>query len=365
MIKVQHLAKSFGPVAVLKDVNAEISEGEVISLIGPSGAGKSTFLRCINLLDHPTGGNIIIKGKNILDKNADIFALRRKVGMVFQSFNLFSHLMAVENVMLGPVSLLNMPRQEAFDEGMKLLAQVGLEEKAYSYPDELSGGQKQRVAIARALAMHPEILLLDEPTSALDPTMVSEVLAVIRTLATRGMTMMIVTHEMRFARDVSTRVFYMDEGEIYEEGTPQQIFNNPVREKTRHFIHKIRTFSFTLRAGSFDLCALHGDIETFGRNQFIAHRQILTIQLVLEELLLFYLRERKEQDVNISVTVSYAEEKKEIAVNVECPGRPFDFSGHDGDLSMKIVRSLTHVARFSFENGRTSLSLILLLDSCG
>jgi polar amino acid transport system ATP-binding protein len=262
MISVKHLSKHFGDLVVLKDVNTEIKQGEVISVIGPSGSGKSTFLRCLNLLEVPTGGEIVIDGVNLLDKKTDIHQLRRKMGMVFQSFNLFSHLMVIENIMLGPLELLKMGRQEAFDEGLKLLALVGLAEKAYAYPDELSGGQKQRVAIARTLAMKPEIVLFDEPTSALDPTMVSEVLAVIRKLAADGMTMMIVTHEMKFARDVSTRVLYMDEGIIFEEGTPQQIFTEPKTEKTRAFVHKIKTFTYEIRSKSFDLYSLNAGIET-------------------------------------------------------------------------------------------------------
>ena len=205
MISIKHLSKSFGSVTPLKDVNAEIQQGEVITVIGPSGTGKSTLLRCLNLLETPTSGEILVDGVNILEKGADIQALRRKMGMVFQSFNLFSHLMVMENLMLGPVDLLGRSRQEAYDRGMELLELVGLRDKALAYPDELSGGQKQRVAIARTLAMDPEIILFDEPTSALDPTMVSEVLGVIRRLAQEGMTMMIVTHEMKFARVSSRR----------------------------------------------------------------------------------------------------------------------------------------------------------------
>ena len=218
MISIQHLKKVYPNVTPFSDVNVKIEKGEVISIIGPSGTGKSTLLRCLNLLETPTSGEIIVDGEAITAKGADISAVRRKMGMVFQAFNLFSHLTVIENIMLGPVDLLKLSRQEAYDEGMHLLNTVGLAEKALSYPDELSGGQKQRVAIARALAMKPEIILFDEPTSALDPTMVSEVLSVIRSLAREGLTMMIVTHEMKFARDVSTRIFYMDEGGIYEDG---------------------------------------------------------------------------------------------------------------------------------------------------
>jgi polar amino acid transport system ATP-binding protein len=215
MITIRHLKKSYPNVTPLRDVNTEIKKGEVISIIGPSGTGKSTLLRCMNLLEIPTAGEVLIDGNAITSPKADVPALRRKMGMVFQSFNLFSNLNIIENIMAAPVKLLGKSRQEAYEEGMELLRRVGLVEKALNYPDELSGGQKQRVAIARAIAMKPEMILFDEPTSALDPTMVGEVLQVIRGLAKEGMTMMIVTHEMKFARDVSTRVFYMDEGGPY------------------------------------------------------------------------------------------------------------------------------------------------------
>jgi len=217
MIRVEHLQKSFGNLEVLRDVNAIINKGEVISIIGPSGTGKSTFLRCLNLLDKPTGGAIFINEKDILAKNANVPQLRQKMGMVFQSFNLFEHLTVMENLCIAPAKLLNKSKEEAKTKGYELLKMVGLLEKADVYPRQLSGGQKQRVAIARCLAMEPEIILFDEPTSALDPTMISEVLAVIRSLAKQGMTMAIVTHEMGFAKDVSSRIFYMDEGIIYED----------------------------------------------------------------------------------------------------------------------------------------------------
>ncbi|MEG2138160.1 MAG: amino acid ABC transporter ATP-binding protein, partial [Oscillospiraceae bacterium] len=224
MISIRHLKKEYPNAIPFSDITADIQSGEVISIIGPSGTGKSTLLRCLNLLDAPTSGEIFVDGINITEKGADVSALRRKMGMVFQSFNLFSHLSVIENIMLGPVDLLKLSRQDAYDEGMRLLTTVGLAEKAFNFPDELSGGQKQRVAIARALAMKPEIMLFDEPTSALDPTMVGEVLAVMRTLTKEGLTMLIVTHEMKFAQAVSSRVFYLDQGGIYEDGPPEQVF---------------------------------------------------------------------------------------------------------------------------------------------
>ena len=256
MIKIENLSKSYGDLEVLKNISVEINKGEVISIIGPSGCGKSTFIRCLNRLEEPTSGKIFIDGEEITGKNIKLHKLRMKMGMVFQSFNLFSHLTIIENIMLGPVNLLKMDRQTAYDEGMELLEMVGLGSKSLSYPDELSGGQKQRAAIARTLAMKPEIVLFDEPTSALDPRMTSEVLAVIKKLAADGLTMMIVTHEMKFAKNVSNRVFYMDEKGIYEDGTPEQIFENPKKQKTKEFIYKIKTLQKEISIKEFDLYAL-------------------------------------------------------------------------------------------------------------
>ena len=239
MISVRHLKKSFNGVVVLRDVNAEIAKGEVISIIGPSGTGKSTFLRCLNRLETPDGGSIVVNGVDVTDPKADLAAVRRKMGMVFQNFNLFGNLTVLGNIMAAQCDLLGVSKEAAKVKALELLGRVGLANKAEALPGELSGGQKQRVAIARALAMDPEILLFDEPTSALDPTMVGEVLAVIKDLAKTGMTMLIVTHEMGFARDVSTRVFYMDEGVIYEDGTPADIFNAPKKPKTVDFVGQV------------------------------------------------------------------------------------------------------------------------------
>ena len=239
MISVSHLRKSYNGVTVLKDVNAEIEKGEVISVIGPSGTGKSTFRRCLNRLETPDGGRIVVDGQDVTDPKTDIPAVRRKMGMVLQNFNLFGNLTVIGNIMAAQCDLLKKTPAEAKAKAMELLARVGLAEKANALPDELSGGQKQRIAIARALAMDPDILLFDEPTSALDPTMVGEVLAVIKDLAKTGMTMMIVTHEMGFARDVSTRIFFMNEGIIYEEGAPDAIFNHPAKPKTIEFVGQV------------------------------------------------------------------------------------------------------------------------------
>ena len=285
MIIISHLKKAFPNATPLKDVNAVISKGDVISIIGPSGTGKSTLLRCINRLETPTEGQIEVFGQPVTGvKPAQLSAVRRRMGMVFQSFNLFAHLTVIENIMLGPVELLGCTRQQAYEQGMRLLASVGLAEKALNYPDELSGGQKQRVAIARTLGMQPEIVLFDEPTSALDPTMVGEVLAVVRALAGQGLTMLIVTHEMKFARDVSTRVFYMDEGIVYEEGTPEQVFDHPKTDRCRAFVHRLKTLHLDIASKEFDFIGAAADIDRFARKQMLSAQQSLKYQQIFEEL---------------------------------------------------------------------------------
>ncbi len=283
MITVKHLKKVFDQTVVLKDVSTEIQKGEVISIIGPSGTGKSTFMRCLNLLETPTSGEILIDGEDILSPQANVPALRTKMGMVFQQFNLFPHLTVLENIMLGPISIRHEKKAKARERALELLKTVGLVDKADALPTELSGGQQQRVAIARTLAMDPEIVLFDEPTSALDPTMVNEVLAVIRNLAKTGITMMIVTHEMRFARDVSTRIFYMDQGLIYEEGTPEQIFENPQKPRTRAFVRRMDMFAQKLDRADFDLYHFRSEVDDFAVRQMLEAKSRHTLQLILEE----------------------------------------------------------------------------------
>lgn len=238
-VHVKNLQKSFGKLEVLKSISADVTEGEVVVLIGPSGSGKSTFLRCLNRLEDITGGEVVVDGVDIADKKCDINKVRENIGMVFQHFNLFPHMTVLENIMLAPVELKKMTKEEAMEKGLMLLRRVGLEDKAKVYPPQLSGGQKQRVAIARALAMNPDIMLFDEPTSALDPEMVGEVLSVMKQLAADGMTMIIVTHEIGFAREVADRIIFMDGGYIVEQGVPGEILANPKEPRTIDFLNKV------------------------------------------------------------------------------------------------------------------------------
>ena len=239
MINVENLSKNFGDLKVLKNISTTINKGEIISIIGPSGSGKSTFLRCINKLEEPTEGHIYIDGMDLMDKNTDINKIRERVGMVFQHFNLFPNMTVLENLTLSPIMVKKESKEEAEKYASYLLEKVGLSDKASSYPTQLSGGQKQRIAIARALAMKPEVILFDEPTSALDPEMIKEVLDVMRDLAKEGMTMLIVTHEMGFARNVGNRILFMDNGEIIEECSPRNFFENPTNERIKDFLNKV------------------------------------------------------------------------------------------------------------------------------
>ncbi|CAM4052177.1 amino acid ABC transporter ATP-binding protein [Lederbergia lenta] len=239
MISVKNLKKSFGTNEVLKDISVEVKPQEVVVVIGPSGSGKSTFIRCLNLLESVSGGNVVVTGKDLTDKKTDINEIRKNVGMVFQHFNLFPHKTILENITIAPINVKAMKKREAEQKALELLAKVGLSDKASEYPNSLSGGQKQRVAIARALAMEPQIMLFDEPTSALDPEMVGEVLEVIKQLAKEGMTMIVVTHEMGFAREVGDRVIFMDDGYIVEENEPIELFSNPQHERTQAFLSKV------------------------------------------------------------------------------------------------------------------------------
>ena len=332
MITVQNLKKSFGSHEVLKDITTTIEKGEIITIIGPSGSGKSTFLRCLNLLEQPTGGVIAFEGKSLTDKTTDINQIRRRMGMVFQNFNLFAHMSVLENLCVGQRKMLKIPRAEAEKTARELLATVGLAEKSDAYPDELSGGQKQRVAIARCLSMKPDIMLFDEPTSALDPTMVGEVTTVIKRLAQNGMTMAIVTHEMAFARNISTRILYMDEGGIYEEGPPDVIFTNPKRDKTRMFIHRIKSYIYTIGSEDYDFIDMMNGLIWFCDANALSKINAYKAQLAVEELAALL---PKHQPAEISL--SFPESQRQFTLTAQYGGDDKNVLDGDG-LGALIVK---------------------------
>ena len=338
MIRIEYLTKEYSDVTPLNDVNVEIHDGDIISLIGPSGTGKSTFLRCINLLERPTSGHIWIDDQEITAKDCDINKIRQKMGMVFQSFNLFDHLTVIENIMFSPMALKGISKQEAYDKGIKLLKMVGLAEKVFAYPSDLSGGQKQRIAIARTLAMDPDIIMFDEPTSALDPTMVGEVEAVIRELAKTGKTMIIVTHEMNFARSISNRVFYMDEGGIYEDGTPEEIFEHPVREKTRRFVQKLKVLSLSITSRNYDFFNMATQIELYCNKNQIPPVLTNRILLVFEELTQLLVSQIREPQ--IIAECEYSETDENAQWTFSYSGPQMNVMGSDDELGTMVLKGM-------------------------
>ena len=349
MIRIEHLRKEYPTAVPLKDVNVEIYKGDVISVIGPSGTGKSTLIRCINMLDQPTSGKIFVDGEEITAKGCDVARIRRKMGMVFQHFNLFPHMTVIENIMSAPMDLLGKSKQEAYDKGIELLRKVGLADKALNYPDVMSGGQKQRVASARTLAMEPEIILFDEPTSALDPTMIGEVQAVIRDLAKQGTTMIIVTHEMKFAREICNRVFYMDQGGVYEDGPPEQIFDNPQKERTRQFIRHLKVLEYSITSKDFDFIGFNTQIEEFGRKHRVSQRTIYNIQSYIEEMCVQIILPQMKDLFELLVTIEYSEDKDDADVVIRYGGAAFDPTQTDNDLSLLLAKKSTESITYSFD----------------
>ena len=340
MIRIEHLTKTYGNTTPLRDVSCEIRKGDVIAIIGPSGTGKSTLLRCLNLLEHPTSGSIWMEGTDICDPSCDIDMVRRRMGMVFQQFNLFGHLTVIENLMQAPCDLLGKSRQEAYDEGMRLLRMVGLAERALSYPDELSGGQQQRVAIARALAMDPHIILFDEPTSALDPTMVGEVQAVIRDLAQAGKTMMIVTHEMDFARAVGNRVFFMHDGGILEDGTPEQVFDHPQHEATRRFVRRLKVLELSVEGHDYDFIALVNEVDSYCKKNYMPRQLANHLQLAVEEAVVQVVVPSLD-DPRVRVQVEYADKAGEITLVIWYNGPTRNVLQDADPLSLGALHSAT------------------------
>ena len=347
MIELRHLRKEYDEAVPLADVNVTIHDGDIISVIGPSGSGKSTLLRCINMLEKPTSGKVIIDGVDVTSPKCDLGKIRQKTGMVFQSFYLFHHLTVIENIMLAQVDLLGRSRQEAYDKGMRLLRVVGLTGKAMEYPDELSGGQKQRVAIARALAMDPDTILLDEPTSALDPTMIAEVQAVILELAKMGKTMLIVTHEMKFARAVCNRVFYLDEGGIYEDGPPEQVFDNPQKEKTRRFLRHLKVLELEIHDRYFDFPGMQNEIIQYCERNQIPRRINTHLQLAFEETV-YQMLIPVLKDTDIHLSIEYSEETEKADLTVRYGGQMTDVTAQEDQLAYSVLKSVANDIRYTY-----------------
>ena len=346
LIKIEHLRKEFPGVTPLEDVNAEIERGEVISVIGPSGTGKSTLLRCLNRLETPTSGTVTLDGQVITDPRCNITRVRRRM---------------IDNITCSPIRLLGVPRAQAVEEGMALLDRVGLRDKAEVFPEALSGGQKQRVAIARAIAMKPDILMFDEPTSALDPTMVDEVLAVIRALAQEGMTMLIVTHQMQFAREISHRVFYMDQGGIYEEGTPEQIFDNPRRDRTRQFIRRLKTLELEIDPAAVNWPAVQREIDRFASEAMLNRAARRDVMLTLEEMLYGgILSVHAAPTGTVRALVEHSEAEEAVAVTLDWNGPRFNPLADGDPVSSALVKRLAESTSHWYSDGENHVKATFL-----
>ena len=368
IIEVSGLRKSFDNLEVLRGIDLTVEAGERIAIIGGSGCGKSVFLRSLELLEIPDSGKIFIDGEEITARNVDIDRIRRKLGMVWQKFNLFTHMNVMENLTVAPIKLLGLSPDDARQKAMNLLAEVGLTSKAEASPAILSGGQQQRIAICRSLMMEPKVLLFDEPTSALDPTMVGEVLAVIRMLAKRDLTMLIVTHEMNFAREVATRVLFFADGEIYEQGTPKEIFDSPRRPKTIDFIRRQKYFHFDIVARDFDLPAMQGGIQTFAEKYGLTPRRTNRLQLCCEELTFDLIAHScAGDDVKISLDVTYTESDNSVEISCTCAGKSYnplamDFDAEDIDeerLGATILHGLARNYSHEYSDGVNRINFLL------
>jgi polar amino acid transport system ATP-binding protein len=359
MIHLIGLSKRYQDLAVLENLNAEIRTGECVAVIGPSGVGKSVLFRTIARLEEPDAGSIVIDGVDISAKGIDVNKVRQKMGMVYQGFHLFSHLNVMDNITLAPRKVLRMSTEQAEKKALELLALVGLVQKARAFPHQLSGGQQQRIAIARCLAVDPQILMFDEPTSALDPVMTDEVLSVIKRLVNRGLTILINTHEMNFAREVADRVLYMDERGIYEQGTPAEIFDHPQREKTRAFLRKLNLFKYTISSHDFDFIGMSSAVGDFCRKNRMDSTLTYRVQLVLEELIVQILSVSfRDSAPEISYSIE-AEEGAKIELSFKAPSYdPLAMSsGDEEQLGMVLVRKMAATYEHIFASGINTITL--------
>lgn len=361
MIRVENLHKSFGKLEVLKGINTCINDGECIAIIGGSGTGKSVFLRSLAMLEIPDQGHILIDGDDITSQGFNLNKMRENMGMVYQGFHLFCHLNVLDNITLAPQKVLGKTKEEAEKKAMELLELVGLVSKAKAMPKHLSGGQSQRIAIARCLAMNPKIILFDEPTSALDPTMVGEVLAIIRNLLGLGITMIIVTHEMKFAQDVASRVFYMDEGIIYEEGSPEEIFNNPQKPKTINFIKKLKVFEYQIHDKAFDLISMVSQVNQFCEKYGLSKWNLFSVQLLLEEVITVLLdKYYSQKQPNINFTIEYSEADNELIILIHYEGENINIiNEYMDEIQKKILIGKCHNYSHNYSNEINKIKLTI------
>ena len=361
MIEFRNVGKTYpNGITPFSGVNLTVNDGEVISVIGPSGTGKSTMLRCINLLDPPTEGEICVDGECITAPDYDAGRVRRKVGMVFQSFNLFSNITVIENIMKPQTDKLGRTKQEAYDKAVELLKSVGLFDWRFAYPDELSGGQKQRVAIVRVLAMDPEVILFDEPTSALDPAMVEEVQTIIKRLAGTGKTMMIVTHDMNFVREISTRVLYLDEGGIYEDGTPEQIFGHPQREKTFAFIKRLKAIRIDIDSPYYDFAAAAANISDYCRTRRLTVAVSNRVLSIFEELCNEILFPVLGSELKIRAEITHSETDHSLTMEFRYPGSVFSPEDTENHISLAIVKNnVTMLSHEALDGGDGFTNLVV------
>lgn len=363
MIEIRHLRKEFENAIPIKDISTTIKDGEVVALIGPSGTGKTTILRMLNMLIKPTSGQIFIDGEEITAPNYPLTKIRGKVAMVFQNFNLFNHMTNIENICYAPIKLKNVSPKAAYERGMELLTQMGLAHTAFKYPDEISGGQKQRVAIARTIAVDPEIILFDEPTSALDPTMVGEVEKVIQVLCTQGYTILLVTHDMAFAEKVATRVIFLSDGYICEDGTSEQIFRNPQNAKTKAFIKQLKQFECVINSDDNDFLGFYTKLDQYSLSNDIDSDMKRKIQSIFEEvcyqILIKKANESRLEDYEIVFSVDYSERDKDAEIIVKFRNIDVDIYDDEYKLQREIVAHYSKDTRVYDEDGAKVLRLVI------